>query len=606
MLDDERDLFDSVLFVGLNGDDEVQLSMGNQASVCISYDCSAAEARDSSRCDVGFRGLADFQRASKRVDLVFFGLNTSASVVSSIIYRFARDDAVIVTAPSTSITLGDLSAAGCVNGRVLTLRRIGEVQVVGYEAGGDFGTRASARLFSEFVEPLGRVVVGAELLVSGVFKKPETLVGPYFIVAVEGATFRRSACKRDSDLVAVDLSNSFLRELPDDAFEHCDRLAAMAFPAELVKIGWRCFGSCTALGTMDLAATCVEVISPLAFSGSALVRASFPASLRGLDLLAFRGTPLSALDLRASASITITSLYNTKLEVTELGLPQAGFAALAATTLPGSRVEIIYADVDAADVEQLFSRLDEWAIDRLRVISPRLERPVEWVRSSPSRSVAVRDPDVLTAPSAVTLTVWRLIPECLLHFVRSIDLSVLGELPDGEGLSGSLFLESVVLPARLRIIPERFLEGCPRLSQVVTSGCVALEEIKWGSFRDCRDLHEFVFPSMVQEVGLAFGGTSMVCLDLSGTEAKSILVGNMKFLERLVLPRRCTLAYGAGLPALRRVTFGACGEICGWNPRELRFEGFAAPGKGGQLAVGACAFAEVACLLSRGSLPFPP
>jgi hypothetical protein len=106
--------------------------------------------------------------------------------------------------------------------------------------GGDYGTRVSAKLVSEFVEPLGRVVFGAELVVSGLFKRPEALVGPYFIVAVEGAEFAEEACVRDGDLVAIDLSNSRLRELPRQAFECCGRLAAVAFSAELVRIGHYC------------------------------------------------------------------------------------------------------------------------------------------------------------------------------------------------------------------------------------------------------------------------------------------------------------------------------------------------------------------------------
>jgi SAM-dependent methyltransferase len=610
MIDDERDSFDSVLLVGVSGDDEVKLRMGNPASMCLSYDIAAADGQDPVRCDLGFRSFADFQRASKKVDLVFFGSNTPATAIGSVISLFAQDDAVIVTAPTAAITGKDLLAVGCGNGRVLTLRRMGDVQVVGYEVGGDLGTRMAAKLVSEFVEPLGRVVFGAELVVSGTFKKPETLVGPHFIVAVEGAQFPSEACNRDSDLVAVDLGRSGMRKLSDWVFECCSHLAAVAFPAELATIGGACFRCCTALEIIDLAATTVEEILGEAFADSGVVRVSLPASLREVDLSAFWGIPLASLDLGASASLAILNnpkLGSNGLEMAELGLPREGFAALAEALLPGSPIEVLHADVDASEIEQLLPRLDEWGIDRLRVVSPRVEEPFEWVGWGPRRrAVAVFDPEFLTTLSAVTLTVWRSFPKDQRGFVRSIDLSAVDELPRWETLSGSFLLESVILPARSRVLPSRFVESCPRLSNVETAGCGALEAIQWYVFEGCRSLREFVFPSMIRMVRSAFGGTSISCLDLSATRAESILVGNMKFLMQLVLPRRCLLRCASGLPALRSVTLGSCGEFWGWNPREVRFESLAAPAKGGPLAATTCVFAEVACILGRESFPFPP
>jgi hypothetical protein len=202
---------------------------------------------------------------------------------------------------------------------------------------------------------------------------------------------------------------------------------------------------------------------------------------------------------------------------------------------------------------------------------------------------------------------WRRLPNTELRFVRSLDLSTLGELPGGETLSGSFSLETVILPARLRVLPESFLSRCPRLSHVGTSGCVALEEIMLNAFDGCRSLREFVFPSMVREVEWAFAGTSVVCLDLSETRAESVNVHDMKCLERLVLPRGCTLFGASGIPALRGVAFGACCDgIFGWNPRQVRFESLVAPTIDGPLTGGTSTFAEVARVLGREAFPFPP
>jgi hypothetical protein len=80
------------------------------------------------------------------------------------------------------------------------------------------------------------------------------------------------------------------------------------------------------------------VIEPSAFARAGVVRVSLPPSLRKLDVGAFRGTPLTLLDLSASASVTLGGLHSDLLEVSELGLPREGFAELAAGLLP--RVEV--------------------------------------------------------------------------------------------------------------------------------------------------------------------------------------------------------------------------------------------------------------------------
>jgi hypothetical protein len=136
---------------------------------------------------------------------------------------------------------------------------------------------------------------------------------------------------------------------------------------------------------------------------------------------------------------------------------------------------------------------------------------------------------------------------------------------------------------------------------------VALEEIGWSAFDGCRSLREFICPSTIRKVDGAFAGTSIICLDLSETRAESVSVHDMKCLERLVLPRRCTLFGASGIPALRSVAFGTCGRgLFGWSPRQVRFTSLVAPTIGGPLTGDTSTFAEVARVLGRESFPFPP
>jgi hypothetical protein len=176
--------------------------------------------------------------------------------------------------------------------------------------------------------------------------------------------------------------------------------------------------------------------------------------------------------LSTSASVDIVE-DGGRLDVTELGLPREGFAALAAKLLPGSRIEVLHADIDMADIEQLLPRLDEWAIDRLRRCRLDFGSRSSGLEVCGPRGVVVSDPATLN----VTLTSWGRNQKDQLRFVRSVDLSALGELPVSDTLSGSSFLESVILPARLPAVPSHFFERCPRLSRVGTTGCVSLVRV---------------------------------------------------------------------------------------------------------------------------------
>jgi hypothetical protein len=130
--------------------------------------------------------------------------------------------------------------------------------------------------------------------------------------------------------------------------------------------------------------------------------------------------------------------------------------------------------------------------------------------------------------------------------------------------------------------------------------------IERDAFQDGDGLHELLFPVMVREVSPTFGGTSIVCLELSGTRAESAEIRDMKFLERMVLHRRCILESALGLPSLRSATRGACWGSFSWNVHQVRFENLVVPRRGGPLAVSRCVFAEVPCVSGRESLPFPP
>jgi hypothetical protein len=156
--------------------------------------------------------------------------------------------------------------------------------------------------------------------------------------------------------------------------------------------------------------------------------------------------------------------------------------------------------------------LVEWAIDRLRVASPRLEEPFEWIRNQRSRR------EILEAPPTMTLTAWGQIPKEQLCFVRSIDLSALGEWPKGATLSDSFFLESVILSERLRVIPVGSFGRCPRLAHVGITHCLALEEIESAAFRGGRSLREFVLPLMVRVVDAALGASRSCASTSRGRE----------------------------------------------------------------------------------------
>jgi hypothetical protein len=453
---------------------------------------------------------------------------------------------------------------------------------------------------------LGRVVVAAEVLVNGPFQKPDGLVGRYLIAAVEGAKFGPGAAYGDRDLVAVDLSASGIRTLPEGVFSSCTQLAAVAFPPELESIGERCFLGCSALHVVDLAVTQLRKLDEMAFGWSGIVRVCVPASLREMGKWVFADTPLKILDLSACAGIRIEEQGGA--QSMELSLPCEGFAEAAKAVIPFAVVDVLRADVDETNVNELLPSLDGWGVDRLQFVSSRMG-VFEWHRAELPVLVELTDPVFVTAPAAVRMTAWRPVPVEWQQFLRVIDLSgmTLDLLPADASFKDLHCLEKAVLPAGLRVLPQDFFCECVRLKSIVT-GSTALEEIELGACGRCRSLAAFPFPPTLRKLETPFPGTSIAIIDLSGTTAESVEILGMVFLAELTLPRRCILRHVDGVPSLRLVTFGGSrtGAELGWHPTEVRFESLSASADFSPGLLEARVYGEVACELGRETVPFPP
>jgi hypothetical protein len=349
----------------------------------------------------------------------------------------------------------ELLTLGCGDGRVFTLRRLPGAFAVGYEMGADVVTRIYGKLVGEFFETLGRVVVGAEVFVNGGFDKPKGSIGPYFIVAVEGAEFGACAASRDRDLVAVDLSMSGIRILHYSAFWGCTQLVAVAFPPELETIDTHCFGCCGALHAIDLELTQLKELGYSAFGECGVTRVSVPASLRVLGWNVFAYSQLKNLDLSACAAIDVRDSQTNSL--LELSLPLEGFAAAAGAFLRGSSIEILRVDVGEVEINGLFPQLEGLGVDKLRVVSKRVGE-CEWQRSEQSAWVELTDPVAVTTPASVTMTAWRELPKEWKPFLRAIDLSglALEVQPPFAGLEDFDWLERLFLPTGMRKLPREF------------------------------------------------------------------------------------------------------------------------------------------------------
>jgi hypothetical protein len=299
----------------------------------------------------------------------------------------------------------------------------------------------------------------------------------------------------------------------------------------------------------------------------------------------------------------------------ELSLPFKGFAAAAEAFLQGSGIEVLRADVGEAEIGERLPRLDACGLDKLRFVSPDVEE-VEWQRVREPVLVELTDPPTVTAVASVKMTEWREMPVEWKPFVRVIDLSglTLELLPRRATFQGLVWLEGVVLPTGLRVVPVNLFRGCWRLWSIDTSR-TALERIEGGACGECRCLAAFVFPPTLREIwwsGLgdsgAFCGTSMTSIDLSGTMARRAVVGEMIFLVELVLPRRCVLEGIWAVPSLCRVTFGASRDPghFAWHPTEVRFESLKADAGFSPGLLEARVYGEVACEMGHETLPFPP
>jgi hypothetical protein len=320
----------------------------------------------------------------------------------------------------------------------------------------------------------------------------------------------------------------------------------------------------------------------------------------------FADTRLKVLDLSACAGIRVEGQEG--VEPMDLALPHEGFAEAAKAFVTHAVVEVLRADVDDVDIIELLPFLGGSAVDKLRFVSPRMGE-YEWQRPPRSLLVELTDPEAVSTAAAVTMTAWRPVPAKWRPFLRVIDLSgmTVDLMPTGASFEGFHWLERVVLPARLRVLPSHLFCGCVRLKSIVTSS-TALEEIGSNACRGCTSLTEFPFPSTLSKLNAAFIGTSIPIVDLSGTRAESVSILGMVFLAELVLPRRCILGLVRGVPSLRLVSFGRSrtGGDLAWHPTEVRFESLAACADFSPGLLEARVYAEVASELGRETVPFPP
>jgi hypothetical protein len=171
-----------------------------------------------------------------------------------------------------------------------------------------------------------------------------------------------------------------------------------------------------------------------------------------------------------------------------------------------------------------------------------------------------------------------------------------------------VWLEGVVLPTGLRVLPQGFFGECWRLTSI-DARRTALEAIGMFACSGCRSLTAFEFPPtfLCMEYA-AFDSTSITSIDLTETAAERVVVCDMVILVDLVLPRRCVLDHVQGLPSLRRVTFGASDKVkkFAWHATDVRFDGLNADADFSPGLLAARVYGEVACEMGCETLPFPP
>jgi hypothetical protein len=130
------------------------------------------------------------------------------------------------------------------------------------------------------------------------------------------------------------------------------------FPNELIWIDGASFDGCVALVEVDLSKTRPVDLRWSGFAGSGVTRLSLPATLKTFDKSVISATPLTVLDLSVCRDV-MPRVSPAALGVEELRLPPGRFAETVGALLPGSRVEVLEASIDAYKVKWLVKRLED-------------------------------------------------------------------------------------------------------------------------------------------------------------------------------------------------------------------------------------------------------
>lgn len=429
---------------------------------------------------------------------------------------------------------GSQSLAVVLANEGIDLDLISQLKITGSIKASDFGTLRQMNNLTQL--DLGEATLENNEIPSGAFQKDNSLL-EVIILPVSTKTIGSYAfecCKKLRDINLSDLAN--LEIIGQAVFWRCTSLTnTLVFPQSLQTIESDAFAH-TNLISIDVSQTQLTHIDENAFLDCVLSGdIVFPKTLTNIGYKSFNLAEFSSITLKAQDTyLNGENFLNTNKSTCELHVPYGSLTyyqnanywrdfsnIIEEEAIPGESLEITLEQMGSLENYLTINEINVENVTELTISGPMDWRDIKQIctmtRLQKLNMLNVQMENNYLPESA--FVIWSMDYEGpALRFLKEVVLP-----KDLQSIGSNAFwaykrLSKVVLPTTLKRLDG--FPYCSMLSDINIGDCTSLEYI--GGFDGCTSLPStLVLPNSVKRIG-SFGGSSITYIDLSQTSIESL------------------------------------------------------------------------------------